>query len=119
MRIAAAVLAAARLFGLMHLHADDRIIVVVQGGLTLSMALLSKVCADPWVAVRRLTFLGEASLALYLVHMPLLVPAEEHRRQADATTERVLHEPAGIGGDARAAGDVSGDGAKHGERGAS
>jgi peptidoglycan/LPS O-acetylase OafA/YrhL len=57
----------------MHLKVDDRLIVPIQGALILSLALLSKAGADRWLAARPLTFLGEASFALYLFHMPLLL----------------------------------------------
>lgn len=61
------------LLALMHAAADDRLIVVAAGPLVLSLALLAKcglgrAFGSPWMLLG-----GEASYALYLVHMPLLI----------------------------------------------
>lgn len=69
----AALATAAIVVVLMHLQADDRWIVVAAGPLLLALALLTKAGADaqvsrPWMLVG-----GEASYALYLVHMPVLI----------------------------------------------
>ncbi len=71
--IVASWLSAIILLLLMHLKADDRIVVAAAGPLILSLGLLSKASADralarPWMLVG-----GEASYALYLVHMPILI----------------------------------------------
>ena len=64
---------AAVLLALMHFRADDRLIVVMAGGLVLSLALLSKSAAEGPVGGKALLLGGEASYALYLVHMPMLI----------------------------------------------
>lgn len=71
--IIAAIASAATTLLLMHVQADDRLIVLVAGPLVLSLALLSKATADQYVARRWMVVLGEASYALYLIHMPILV----------------------------------------------
>lgn len=71
--IMAALVSAAIVLVMMHLHVDDRFIVVAIGPMILSLALLSKAGADKLAGARPLTFLGEASFALYLVHMPVLI----------------------------------------------
>lgn len=58
---------------LMHLKADDRIVVAAAGPLILSLALLSKVAAERALARPWMLAAGEASYALYLVHMPILI----------------------------------------------
>lgn len=68
-----AVIAAGLVLSLMHLRSDDRLIVVAFGPLMLALALLSKARVAGWLAARPLTFLGEASFALYLAHMPILL----------------------------------------------
>lgn len=71
--ISASWLATITLLALMHFKADDRIVVAAAGLLILSLGLLSKARADgalshPWMLAG-----GEASYALYLVHMPILI----------------------------------------------
>lgn len=66
-------IAGVALFALMHLKADDRVIVVMAGPLILSLALLSKAGSVGPLASRPLMLGGEASYALYLVHMPILI----------------------------------------------
>jgi peptidoglycan/LPS O-acetylase OafA/YrhL len=58
---------------LMHLKADDRMVVVMAGPLILALALLSKARAVGRLAAPPLLLGGEASYALYLVHMPILI----------------------------------------------
>ncbi len=57
----------------MHHTADDRIVVAAAGPLMLSLALLSKAGADRALARPMMLAGGEASYALYLVHMPILI----------------------------------------------
>lgn len=71
--IGAAWMAAAALLALMHGKADDRLVVAAAGPLILALALLSKAAAEGPMAGRTLLLGGEASYALYLVHMPLLI----------------------------------------------
>ncbi|HEY9233885.1 MAG TPA: acyltransferase [Phenylobacterium sp.] len=65
--------AAILLVGLMHLKADDRWVVAAAGPLMLALALLSKVRAEGCLKARWPRLGGEASYALYLVHMPILI----------------------------------------------
>lgn len=71
--IGAAWLSAITLLALMHLKADDRIVVAAAGPLILSLGLLSKASADRALAQPWMLAGGEASYALYLVHMPILI----------------------------------------------
>lgn len=71
--LGAAAAATAMVVSLMHVHADDRLIVAAMGPWLLTLALLSKSGVAGWLAARPLTFLGEVSFALYLVHIPLLI----------------------------------------------
>lgn len=71
--IGAAWLSAIILLLLMHLKADERVVVAVAGPLVLSLALLSKSGVDRAVARPSMLAAGEASYALYLVHMPILI----------------------------------------------
>ncbi len=71
--IAAAIASAFLLLGLMHFKADDRIVVAAAGPLILALALLSKTDADAGLAKPWMLASGEASYALYLVHMPMLI----------------------------------------------
>ena len=71
--ITAAVACSALLLGLMHFKADDRIVVVAAGPFVLALALLSKADADAGIAKPWMLVSGEASYALYLVHMPILI----------------------------------------------
>ncbi|MBW0152442.1 MAG: acyltransferase [Phenylobacterium sp.] len=61
------------LLGLMHVRAPEPLVVAAAGGLILTLALLSKAGADGPMAWPVLMFLGEASYAVYLLHLPLLV----------------------------------------------
>ncbi|MCX7587805.1 acyltransferase family protein [Phenylobacterium sp. 58.2.17] len=71
--IVVAMLSTGTMLMLMHFQADDRLIVLVAGPLVLGLALLSKASSDQLVARRWMVVLGEASYALYLIHMPILV----------------------------------------------
>jgi peptidoglycan/LPS O-acetylase OafA/YrhL len=71
--IGAVLASGALLLGLMHFQADDRLIVAAAGPLVLSLALLSKAAADGALAKPYMMAAGEASYALYLVHMPALI----------------------------------------------
>jgi peptidoglycan/LPS O-acetylase OafA/YrhL len=61
------------LLGGMHFHTDDRLVVVIAGPFLLSLALLAKSGQQSFLSHRWLQFCGEASFALYLVHMPILI----------------------------------------------
>jgi len=71
--VATAWASALALLTLMHLKADDRLVVVMAGPLILALALLSKTGTTGPLASRTLLLGGEASYALYLVHMPVLI----------------------------------------------
>lgn len=71
--IAASWAAAIALLSLMHFKADDRLVVAAAGPLMLALALLSKAQAEGVMASRPLLLAGEASYALYLLHMPVLI----------------------------------------------
>lgn len=58
---------------LMAISADERLIVAVSGLVILSLAMLSKTGDDKVFAHPALIEAGEASYALYLVHLPLLI----------------------------------------------
>lgn len=64
--------AAALLIG-MQIPLDDRIIVGLSGPLILSLALLAKSGAGTFLSKPLWLFAGEASYALYLVHIPILM----------------------------------------------
>lgn len=70
---------------LMHVGADDRLIVAAAGPLVLSLALLSKAGADAALGRPWLLLAGEASYALYLLHMPILIA---WRQAAQLLTDR-------------------------------
>jgi len=57
---------------LMHFSLDERAVVAFSGVLVLGLAWLSKVSAARWIEHPTLIFAGEASFALYLVHIPVL-----------------------------------------------
>jgi peptidoglycan/LPS O-acetylase OafA/YrhL len=57
----------------MHFNADDRLLVALAGPMVLSLALLTKVGADRGISRPWMIACGEASYALYLVHMPILI----------------------------------------------
>lgn len=71
--IAATLLSTALLLALMHFSADERAVVAAAGVLILALAFLSHAKADGPLAWPWLVFLGEASYAVYLLHLPLLV----------------------------------------------
>lgn len=71
--IAAAWVAAITLLALMHFKADDRLVVAAAGSLMLALALLSKAAAEGPMARPLMLLGGEASYALYLLHMPMLI----------------------------------------------
>lgn len=70
---AAAIFSAVVLAVLMQLQANEFVIVGAGACLVLALALLSKAGADGWLAHPALIEAGEASYALYLVHLPLLI----------------------------------------------
>lgn len=57
----------------MHAHIDDRLIVAMAGPFVLSLGLLAKSGQCSFLSHKWMQFGGEASFALYLVHMPLLM----------------------------------------------
>jgi peptidoglycan/LPS O-acetylase OafA/YrhL len=61
------------LLGLMQLGVDDRIIVAASGPFILSLALLAKAGVHTVLSHPTILFAGEASFALYLVHIPILM----------------------------------------------
>lgn len=63
----------AALLTLMQLGADDRIIVAAAGPFVLSLALLAKARVRACLSHPVALFAGEASFALYLVHIPILM----------------------------------------------
>lgn len=70
---AAAVVGAPIMLALMHFRAPEPLVVASAAALILALALLSKSGADGPLAWPVLIFLGEASYAIYLLHLPLLV----------------------------------------------
>lgn len=68
-----AILTTGLLLVLMHVSADDRLVVAAAGPMLLALALLSKAGADAPLARPWMLAAGEASFSLYLVHMPLLI----------------------------------------------
>lgn len=61
------------LLGAMQLDLDDRVIVAFAGPFILAFALMAKAGVDTFLSRPSLLFWGEASFALYLVHMPVLM----------------------------------------------
>ena len=61
------------MLALMQFAADDRIIVAAAGPFVLSLALLAKAGARTFLSHPAVLFAGEASFALYLVHIPVLM----------------------------------------------
>lgn len=57
---------------LMHLRADQRLIVAMSGMVVLGLAWLSAAAVDGPLKWPALLFLGEASYAIYLLHLPLI-----------------------------------------------
>ena len=68
-----ALAATATLLLLMQIGADDRIIVAAAGPFILSLALLAKARVRTFLSHPVALFAGEASFALYLVHIPILM----------------------------------------------
>ena len=68
-----ALAATATLLLLMQIGADDRIIVAAAGPFILSLALLAKARVLTLLSHPVALFAGEASFALYLVHIPILM----------------------------------------------
>ncbi len=68
-----ALVATGGLLGLMQLGVDDRIIVAASGPFILSLALLAKAGVRTVLSHPTTLFAGEASFALYLVHIPILM----------------------------------------------
>lgn len=71
--VVGALAATASLLVLMQIGADDRIIVAVAGPFILSLALLAKADVRTFLSHPAALFGGEASFALYLVHIPVLM----------------------------------------------
>lgn len=71
--IAAALLATAALLVAMQIPLDDRLIVALAGPFLLALALLAKSGARTFLSHPGWLFAGEASYALYLVHIPVLM----------------------------------------------
>jgi peptidoglycan/LPS O-acetylase OafA/YrhL len=61
------------LLAMMQIGADDRLIVLAAGPLILSLAMLAKSGVRTFLSHPALLFGGEASFALYLVHIPILM----------------------------------------------
>ncbi|WP_312782318.1 acyltransferase [Brevundimonas sp.] len=68
-----ALLSAALLLTMMQTSADERLTVGAAGLLILSLALLARSGSDRWFDHPLAQEAGEASYALYLVHLPLLI----------------------------------------------
>jgi len=66
-----ALAATAALLLLMQIRADDRLIVAAAGPFILSLALLAKTDVRTFLSHPIALFAGEASFALYLVHIPI------------------------------------------------
>lgn len=71
--ILSATAASALMLALMHLAIDDRLIVAAAGLVILSLGALSKTGSAGFLESKPLVLLGEASYALYLLHMPILI----------------------------------------------
>lgn len=71
--VAATLASAVLLLGAMQAALDGRLIVALAGPLILSLALLAKSGARTFLSHPAWLFAGEASYALYLVHIPLLM----------------------------------------------
>lgn len=71
--IATAAGATVLLLALMQIGADDRIIVAAAGPFVLALALLAKAEVRGFFSHPAVLFAGEASFALYLVHIPVLM----------------------------------------------
>ena len=73
MSLMGALVATTLLLTLMQIGADDRVIVAAAGPFILSLALLAKAPVRTFLSHPVLLFAGEASFALYLVHIPILM----------------------------------------------
>lgn len=73
MAVLGALGATTALLGLMQVSADDRIIVAAAGPFILSLALVAKAGVRTFLSHPAALFAGEASFALYLVHIPILM----------------------------------------------
>lgn len=71
--ILSALATTATLLSLMQFGADDRLIVAAAGPFILSLALLEKARVPTFLSHPVALFAGEASFALYLVHIPILM----------------------------------------------
>ena len=71
--VAAALAASVALLALMQVGADDRLIVAAAGPFILSLALMAKADVRTFLSHPVALFAGEASFALYLVHIPILM----------------------------------------------
>lgn len=71
--IAVALAATTTLLAVMQIGMDDRIIVMAAGPFILSLALLAKARVRTFLSHPVVLFAGEASFALYLVHIPILM----------------------------------------------
>ncbi len=71
--VTAALGTTAAILGLMQIGADDRFIVAAAGPFILSLALLAKARVRTFLSHPAALFAGEASFALYLVHIPILM----------------------------------------------
>lgn len=71
--VISALASTALLLGLMQIGADDRLIVAAAGPFVLSLALLTKTPVRTFLSHPVVLFAGEASFALYLVHIPVLM----------------------------------------------
>lgn len=71
--IDASVIATLCLLLAMQFSVDDRLVVVLAAPVILSWSMLARVAGEGPLSAPLAVFCGEASFALYLVHMPLLV----------------------------------------------
>ncbi|MBU1323953.1 MAG: acyltransferase [Alphaproteobacteria bacterium] len=73
MAVIGAMASTVTLLALMQIGADDRMIVAAAGPFILSLALLAKARVRTFLSHPAALFAGEASFALYLVHIPILM----------------------------------------------
>lgn len=71
--VGAAMATTALLLALMQIGADDRLIVAAAGPFILALALLAKADVRSFLSHPAVLFAGEASFALYLLHIPVLM----------------------------------------------
>lgn len=69
----AALITTLLLLGAMQLSLDDRIVVALAAPMILTWSLLARADCEGPLAAAALVFAGEASFALYLVHMPVII----------------------------------------------